>query len=206
MILPGPSPNTSSLTCVFFSQFGLNGTGDRDDSDILPRIGVDIFTLEQYRLRWASYIHEDEATRNLMRAAPKIITWDDHELSNNNWVNGSRNHEFDRDGPVDLRWQAGHQAFMEWNPVRIQPGSMGFVTEGTITQIIEWGKLATFIAFDTRITSRSEEPAVELEPSKSLLLLLSVGWGWVGLGWVGLSADRFRIKNEESYNGCFHFV
>jgi hypothetical protein len=38
---------------------------------------------------------------------------------------------------------------------------MGVVTIGTITQVIEWGKLATFVLFDTRITARSKEPSLK---------------------------------------------
>lgn len=35
-----------------------------------------------------------------------------------------------------------------------------FSLAGTITQIIEWGKLASFATFDTRISGRSRDPTL----------------------------------------------
>ena len=45
---------------------------------------------------------------------------------------------------------------MEWMPIRRIPNSD--IT--TITQVIEWGDLASIVALDTRLTSRSAEPTL----------------------------------------------
>jgi hypothetical protein len=37
---------------------------------------------------------------------------------------------------------------------------MGVVETTSITQVIEWGKLATFVAFDTRMSYRSKDPTL----------------------------------------------
>jgi hypothetical protein len=37
---------------------------------------------------------------------------------------------------------------------------MGVVDTTSFTQVIEWGKLATFVGFDTRISYRSKEPTL----------------------------------------------
>lgn len=37
---------------------------------------------------------------------------------------------------------------------------MGVVDTTSITQVIEWGKLATFVGFDTRISYRSKDPTL----------------------------------------------
>jgi alkaline phosphatase D len=67
----------------------------------------------------------------------------------------------DRDeGDVSARFTAAAQAYLEWLPLRRQEGNMGVVTIGTITQVISWGNLATFVGFDTRISHRSEEPTL----------------------------------------------
>jgi hypothetical protein len=53
------------------------------------------------------------------------------------------------------------QAYMEWMPIR--QGTItgeGVVEVTSITQIIEWGELATVVAVDTRLTARSKEPSV----------------------------------------------
>jgi phosphodiesterase/alkaline phosphatase D-like protein len=68
----------------------------------------------------------------------------------------------DRDeGTATDRFNAAAQAYLEYLPLRTAPGSMGVVRIGTITQVIEWGKLATFVLFDTRITARSKEPSLK---------------------------------------------
>ena len=37
---------------------------------------------------------------------------------------------------------------------------MGVVDTTSITQVIEWGKLATFVGFDTRVSYRSKDPTL----------------------------------------------
>lgn len=64
------------------------------------------------------------------------------------------------EGSVDVRFTNAAQAYMEWMPIRRGPGVMGVVTTTSITQVIEWGKLATVAAFDTRISYRSKTPTV----------------------------------------------
>jgi phosphodiesterase/alkaline phosphatase D-like protein len=67
----------------------------------------------------------------------------------------------DRDeGTATKRFLNAAQAYMEWMPVRKAPGSMGVVTTTSITQVIEWGSLATVVAFDSRISYRSKEPTL----------------------------------------------
>jgi len=74
----------------------------------------------------------------------------------------------DRDeGDSKVRFNHAFQAYLEWMPVRHQEGSMGDIDLGSFTQIIEWGSLATFITFDTRISYRSEDPTVGSGPLDS---------------------------------------
>jgi hypothetical protein len=49
---------------------------------------------------------------------------------------------------------------MEWMPVRRGPGIMGVVNTTSITQVIEWGKLATVVLFDSRVSFRSKDPTI----------------------------------------------
>lgn len=37
---------------------------------------------------------------------------------------------------------------------------MGVIDTTSITQVIEWGKLATFVGFDTRVSYRSKDPTL----------------------------------------------
>jgi phosphodiesterase/alkaline phosphatase D-like protein len=125
----------------------------------------------------------DEGLRNLRRRAPVIQVWDDHELSDNAYgdkeVSGALNHhefcpvnrtspDFEKDaalcdrdeGDVQIRFNEAAQAYMEWMPVRRGPGTMGVVGITSITQIIEWGNLASIVAVDTRLTDRSKDPSI----------------------------------------------
>jgi alkaline phosphatase D len=68
----------------------------------------------------------------------------------------------DRDeNDVILRWNSAAQAYMEWIPVRRGPGIMGVVETTSLTQVIEWGNLATIVGFDTRISHRSKGPTLQ---------------------------------------------
>jgi len=136
-------------------------------------------------LRHATYVGNDEGLRNLRKRAPMMATWDDHELTNNAYgmgtyeTTGGENHEevcsanstspdadkraagCDRDeGPADVRYNNAARGYMEWMPLRRGPGTMGVITYTSLTQVIEWGDLATFVTFDTRVTARSAEPTL----------------------------------------------
>ena len=50
---------------------------------------------------------------------------------------------------------------MEWMPIRQGPKMAGVVNITSITQVIEWGNLASIVAVDTRITGRSKEPTLD---------------------------------------------
>ncbi|KAG7365757.1 alkaline phosphatase [Nitzschia inconspicua] len=142
----------------------------------------EIVDLNDYRRRYAQY-HTDEGLQNLRARAPLLSTWDDHETTNdshgdgNPTTSGAENHQptcpvnrtspdeekeaanCDRDeGSIDVRMNHAAQAYMEWMPIRKGPfGTMGFI-ETDLTQVMEWGNLATVVMLDTRMTSRSAEP------------------------------------------------
>ncbi|CAE8623478.1 unnamed protein product [Polarella glacialis] len=109
-----------------------------------------------------------------------IAIWDDHELANNAYVDGAENHQAtckaneassaaDQDkagcdsgeGKYTDRMQAATKAYMEWMPIRRGAGTTGMV-DTSITQIIEWGDLATTVGLDTRLKVRSKDPTIGL--------------------------------------------
>ena len=70
--------------------------------------------------------------------------------------------ECDRDeGDVIVRWNNAAQSYMEWMPVRRGHGFMGVIGTTSLTQVIEWGNLATIVGFDTRISHRSKGPTLQ---------------------------------------------
>lgn len=55
------------------------------------------------------------------------------------------------------RFARAFQAYLEWLPLRMGPGRIGCVDYGSITQVIEWGKLLSLVGFDTRISGRTKD-------------------------------------------------
>jgi len=102
------------------------------------------FTLAQYRARYAQY-KSDPDLQAAHRAAPWIVTWDDHEVAN------------DYAGDVDerlaadfaTRRAAAYQAFYEHMPLRLPVPKAGF-GELRMHQRYDWGRLARFHVLDDR--------------------------------------------------------
>ena len=102
------------------------------------------FTLAEYRARYAQY-KSDPDLQAAHRAAPWIVTWDDHEVAN------------DYAGDVDerlaedfaTRRAAAYQAFYEHMPLRLPIPRAGF---GALRmhQRYDWGRLARFHVLDDR--------------------------------------------------------
>src|SRR5690606_6711208 len=106
--------------------------------------GPEIETLEAYRNRYALY----KADPNLQRAHaafPFVVTWDDHEVANNNAGDYIRG---DAIGAVLARRAAAYQAYYEHLPLR-EPA----VPKGADLQLyrrIAYGDLVAFNVLDTR--------------------------------------------------------
>ena len=95
------------------------------------------FTLDQYRARYAQY-KTDPDLQAAHRAAPWIVTWDDHEVAND--------YSPERDERLDPRFTerraAAYQAFYEHMPLRLPAGR--------IYQRYDWGRLARLHVLDDR--------------------------------------------------------
>ena len=104
-------------------------------------------TLADYRARYAQY-KADPQLQAAHHAAPWIVTWDDHEVSND-YAN-------DRDGALDptfmLRRAAAYQAFYEHMPVRLPvlPAGPDRYAHMRIYERYDWGRLARFHVLDDR--------------------------------------------------------
>ncbi|KAK4228116.1 alkaline phosphatase D [Podospora fimiseda] len=85
------------------------------DSDVRTALpDRETYTLYDYRKRHATY-RTDPDLLNIHSAFAGIFTWDDHEVADNSWKNGSLNSE----GEVfQKRKQAAVRAYFEWMPIR----------------------------------------------------------------------------------------
>ena len=141
----------------------------------------EIVDVQDYRRRHAKYA-EDEGLANLRAAAPMIAMWDDHEFTNNPYGNGmgADNHQPECEGnrthPGDActehegsfleRANRAAQAYFEWLPIRRGPRPLSGQIDTDLTQVVEWGAVATFLLQDTRIEARPEHGTIGLlDPS-----------------------------------------
>ena len=99
------------------------------------------FTLAQYRARYAQY-KSDANLQAAHRAAPWLLTWDDHEVAND--YSPERDELLSPD--FAARRMAAYQAFYEHQPLRLT----GPAGAPRLYQRYDWGQLARFHVLDTR--------------------------------------------------------
>lgn len=102
-------------------------------------------TLESYRARYAQY-KSDPDLQAAHQAAPWIVTWDDHEVSND--YGNLRDERLSADFPA--RRAAAYQAFYEHMPLRLPDVRAGAFADVRLFQRYDWGRLARFHVLDDR--------------------------------------------------------
>lgn len=131
-------------------QYGLG----RDNVDVRAHVPPrEMVSLADYRQRHAQY-KQDADLQLLHRRYPFIVTWDDHEVTNDQWAGGAENHDAS-EGDYLSRRAAAHRAYDEWMPVRLA----GTAATGDGTRIyrrLRWGRLAELSLLDLR-TYRSQQ-------------------------------------------------
>ena len=159
--------------------YGSNKRADTGGGDLQPP--WEIVTISDYRRRHALYV-EDPGLMKLRASAPMIAMWDDHEFTNNPYGNGmgADNHQPECEGnrthPGDActehegsfleRANRAAQAYFEWLPIRRGPRPLSGQIDTDLTQVVEWGAVATFLLQDTRIEARPEHGTIGLlDPS-----------------------------------------
>lgn len=101
--------------------------------------------LAGYRGRHALY-KSDPDLRRAHQAAPWVVTWDDHEVSND-YAGDANIHEVDP-AAFSRRRAAAYQAFFEHMPVR--PSRWGRPDAPQLFHRLHWGDLATLHVLDGR--------------------------------------------------------
>ena len=125
-----------------------------DDVDIRshdPR--HEMVSLEDYRRRHAQY-KTDPDLQDAHAKFPWIITWDDHEVANDQYATGAENHQAG-EGDYARRRARAHRAYDEWMPVRMD--STASLADGDrLFRRLTFGRLAEISMLDLR-TYRSEQ-------------------------------------------------
>jgi alkaline phosphatase D len=109
-------------------------------------------TLADYRTRYAQY-RRDRDLQEAHRQHPFICIWDDHEVVDNAWRDGTTG-DNDAVGPWPERTLAAKTAYSEWIPIRDQP-------DGKIWRTLRYGNLAELLLLDTRLWGRD----IQLPPA-----------------------------------------
>jgi alkaline phosphatase D len=120
----------------------------RANTDIRPHAPArEMVSLADYRQRHAQY-KTDPDLRALHARHPFIVTWDDHEVTNDAWRDGAENHQ-PAEGDYAARRAAAHRAYDEWMPVRMS----GTAATGDGTRLfrtLRFGALAELSMLDLR--------------------------------------------------------
>ena len=124
----------------------------------------EMVSLSDYRQRHAQY-KQDADLQALHAKNPFIVTWDDHEVTNDQWANGAENHDPATEGDYLERRRRAHRAYDEWMPVR--RGDSVALGDGTrLFRRLKFGTLAELSMLDLR-TYRSEQAALAATPVPS---------------------------------------
>lgn len=114
----------------------------------------DTLTLDDYRRRFAQ-ARTDLDLQAAHARAPWICTWDDHEISNDDWTGGAQGHA-ERQGDWEIRKAAAVRAWYEWMPVRDPHPADPYA----IQRAVAFGDLATLIVPETRLKARGRQLSI----------------------------------------------
>jgi alkaline phosphatase D len=167
------------------------------DVDIRPHVPArEMVSLADYRQRHAQY-KTDKDLQELHAAYPWIITWDDHEVTNDQWGGGAENHTPGTEGDYRARRARAHRAYDEWMPVRMD-GTARLDDGARLYRRLRFGRLAEISMLDLR-TYRSEQVATPVptpgptplpevsDPSRTIT-------GRQQMQWLKDSLDRIGVQ------------
>lgn len=117
----------------------------------IPEPPREIVTIDDYRLRHAQYKADPQAQAAHARAA-WILTFDDHEVTNDPWEGGAQNHN-DGEGSWADRKAAALRAYLEWNPIR-EPAA-GTPLHDAVRRSFRFGRTAALHMLETRLSARA---------------------------------------------------
>ncbi|MBC7939168.1 MAG: alkaline phosphatase D family protein, partial [Chitinophagaceae bacterium] len=117
-----------------------------------PEPPNEMVVLSDYRLRHAQY-KRDADLQELHRQHPVIAIWDDHEITNDAWVDGAQNHTEGAEGSWPERVNQGLQAYYEWMPVRIPDATKRRQNQ----RAFRCGDLLELVMLEERLSARSQQ-------------------------------------------------
>jgi alkaline phosphatase D len=108
----------------------------------------EIIKTEDYRERYRQY-RSDEQLQKAHQLKPFICVWDDHELANDAYKDGAKNHQ-PNEGDYNTRKMSAIQVWHEYLPARVTDNAK-------IYRNFEIAGLVNLIMLDTRIIGRDKQ-------------------------------------------------
>ena len=144
------------------------GPGDygmgSDDVDVRKHAPAhEMVSLSDYRRRHGQY-KSDRDLQALHAKYPMIATWDDHEVTNDQWNGGAENHQ-PGEGRYFRRRARAHRAYDEWMPALLH-GTARLGDGDRLFRRLRFGRLAELSMLDLR-TYRSQQAGVVNPPPDS---------------------------------------
>lgn len=147
----------------------------------------EMVSLADYRQRHAQY-KQDPDLQDLHSRYAFIVTWDDHEVTNDAFDKGAENHQADEGNWLKRRARS-HRAYDEWMPVRMDGTAK--LGDGTrLYRRLRFGRLAELSMLDLR-TYRSEQASLGSsdisDPARTIT-------GRAQMNWLKTSVNRKRVQ------------
>lgn len=170
--------------------------GDGTALGRVPEPAGELVSLADYRARHRTY-KGDPDLQELHRQHPMIAVWDDHELANDAWTDGAKNHDPSTQGEWATRETAAVRAYHEWMPIR---------GDGpTIHRRFRFGDLVDLFMLDTRLEGRQRQlersAAVDdptrLDPERTLLGAEQERWLFEGLRESAKAGTSWRVLGQQ---------
>lgn len=175
----------------YIYEYGADGYGDKNFArKNIP--GHEIVSLQDYRDRYSQY-RLDPDLRDAHAAHAFIAIWDDHEITNNSYVDGAQNHQED-EGDYQTRKEIARQVYYEWIPIREDvPHYRKF----------DFGNLLDLYMLDERLAARTVQPDSLNDPQRSSPVHKLLGdeqMQWLQEGIKGSEAAWKVIGNQVMFS------
>ncbi|WP_217495897.1 alkaline phosphatase D family protein [Mangrovivirga cuniculi] len=135
----------------YIYEYGQGGYGTSELTSVLGRQHSpegEIVSIDDYRQRYRQY-RRDPQLQELHRTRPFICVWDDHEITNDAYVDGAENHQPD-EGDYQTRKLNAIQVWHEYLPARVNDNAK-------IYRNFNIAGIINLIMLDTRIAGREKQ-------------------------------------------------
>ncbi|MGY3795609.1 alkaline phosphatase D family protein [Aquimarina sp. 433] len=135
----------------YIYEYGEGEYGTNENTVALDRVhkpANEILSLSDYRARYKQY-RGDKQLQLAHQKKPFICVWDDHEITNDAYVDGAENHQ-DNEGSYETRKQIAIQVYSEFLPLRS-------TDPAKIYRTFDFGSILSLHMLDTRIIGRDKQ-------------------------------------------------